>query len=79
KRRTKEKTEDATTEDGDAAGDGLWSNQICTPCLNVVLLDCSDQPLEASPVVVLAASMSKMMAHCLDGEDGRFHAVPADL
>ncbi|KAL5983221.1 hypothetical protein ACLOJK_017305 [Asimina triloba] len=42
---------------------------ICTPCLDVVLLDGSDQPSKASSTMVSATSMSKMMTYCLDGED----------
>ncbi|KAL5989654.1 hypothetical protein ACLOJK_010547 [Asimina triloba] len=37
KRRMPEKTKDTIAGDGDATGDGLRPNQICTPCLDAVL------------------------------------------
>ncbi|KAL6010007.1 hypothetical protein ACLOJK_000438 [Asimina triloba] len=49
--------------------DRLQSNQICITCLISKLLDDFDQPSGALSAVVSAASVSRMMVHCLDGED----------
>ncbi|KAL5980793.1 hypothetical protein ACLOJK_028703 [Asimina triloba] len=44
----------------------LRSTQIYPPCLVANLFDDSDQPSEMSPTMGSEATMSKMMAHCLD-------------
>ncbi|KAL5994201.1 hypothetical protein ACLOJK_035073 [Asimina triloba] len=60
---------EAAARDDDIARDGLWSAQICPPYLVVDLFNGSDQPLEMSPAMGSTAAMSKMMSHCLDGDD----------
>ncbi|KAL6009235.1 hypothetical protein ACLOJK_022463 [Asimina triloba] len=55
--------------DDDTAGDGLRSTKICPHCLVADLFDGFDQPSETSPAMGSTAAMSKMMAHCLDGNN----------
>ncbi|KAL5980512.1 hypothetical protein ACLOJK_028420 [Asimina triloba] len=60
---------EAVARDDDIAGDGLRSTKICLPCLVIDLFNDSDQPSKTSLTMGSAVAMSKIMTHCLDGDD----------